>query len=189
MVTTSLIWNHDYVVCVGSNGSGKTTLIQRYVLPNVPHDKIHVLNSSRESTWATFLPKEQITKPIMFDVKTLEEFLLKFVSENPNSFLVLDDIDNYEPRNSIVFKSVIVNARHLNIGMCITSRFLQEIPRNVYSQARLIFVGRVESDFDVRYLATIIPPRAAYLTKNLEKYQFMMVDVRERKYYIIKLKI
>jgi GTPase SAR1 family protein len=189
VVTTSLIYNKDYVVVIGTNGSGKTTLVQRYVLPNIPHDKIHVLNSSRESTWSTFLPKEQISKPVFFDVKTLENFLLGYVSENPNSHLVLDDVDNYDPRNSIVFKSVIINARHMNIGMTITSRFLQEIPRNVYSQARLIFVGRVESDFDVRYLATIIPPRAAYLTKNLEKYQFMMVDVRERKFYIIKLKI
>jgi ABC-type lipopolysaccharide export system ATPase subunit len=184
-----LTWNKDYVVVIGSNGSGKTTLIQRLILPNIPKDRIFVLNSSRESTWYNHIPKENIYKPVMFDVRTLESFLLGYVSNNPNSHLVLDDVDNYDPKNSVVFKSVIINARHMNIGLTISSRFLQEIPRNVYSQSRLIFSGRVESDFDVRYLATIISPRAAYLTKTLNKYEFMMFDVKSRQYYKIRLKI
>lgn len=186
---TSLIYNKDYVVVIGTNGSGKTTLIQRFILANMPKENIYVLNSSRESSWSTFLPADHIFKPVFFDVKTLDNFLCTNVPDNVNTHFVLDDVDNYEPRNSVIFKSVIINARHMNIGLTISSRFLQDIPRNVYSQARLIFSGRVESDFDVRYLATIISPRAAYLTKSLEKYQFMMWDVRERKHYVIKLKI
>lgn len=187
-----LIYNFDYqkdfIICVGDNGSGKTSLTQKFWLRNVPKDKVFVLNSSRETTWAQYCEQANIIKPYMFTKKWFEEFLVRFVTEHSNCLLVLDDIDNYNVKESNVLKSVVINARHMNIGIIATSRNMQALPIIFYRQAKYSCFGRQVSKYDRIYIGYYMDELASQL-EYLQEYSFLIYDGKSRQYNIVKLKI
>ena len=180
----------DIVNVVGNNGSGKTTLVETLFVKNTPLDNIYVLNSSGEDSWKRCgIPKENIVVPEMFSREYFESVLLMFAGkETKGSLLILDDVDNYGPKGSMIFKSVVINARHLNLGVIVTTRDLQSLPINFYQQAHYTFFARQPSDYSLRYIATLIPPEHTYNLKNLDKYVFGVWDMAEFKMDYIKLK-
>lgn len=180
----------DFIVIVGDNDSGKTTMMQKFILANMKKDKIIILNSSRQKDWADYIPiPKNIIKPAMFTKKWFEMFLLDMVSSKKDHLLVLDDVDNYGVKKSEVFKSVVINARHLNMGMVVAVRSLQELPILFYKQARYIFISRQLVFYDRQYIAFTIGRKNADKLENLEKYAFGVFDRKTNEFEIIKLKV
>ncbi len=177
----------DYIMVSGINGSGKTLLIANFWLNKVDKKNVYVLNSSRENTWSRIgIPEENIIKPIRFDKKWFDLFLLEFVSSHTNCLLVLDDCDNFSFRESEILKSVIINARHMGIGIILSTRSLQSIPRVLYNQAKYCCFSVQRVKYDIIYLGYTIG-EVAYLLNNLGKYEFMIYDMNNKQYSVVKL--
>jgi hypothetical protein len=185
-------WNpyKDFVTVVGGNGSGKTVLIQRYLLANVKDkNTIYIINSSNESSWYNYAPEKNILKPLIYDLKWLETNLLRIISTAPGRvLLVVDDIDNWDIKASTILKSVVVNARHANVGLIVSTRQLSFIPKVLYAQSKYIFVANQQSDWDCYYLATIIGYARAETLKQLGDYEFARWGQKEKKLDYIKVK-
>jgi GTPase SAR1 family protein len=165
-------YDKDFVCVVGDNGSGKTTLIQKFLLSKVPRSKIYVLNSSRQKNWYRWLPQDHITTPIMFTKKWFEVFLLEFASKHQGCVLVLDDMDNYKSKESDVLESVVINARHLGIGLIMSVRRLPSIPIEIYQMARYTFIARQLVNYNIYYIANLIPEQYVWQLKALPKFAF-----------------
>ncbi len=189
MSNFKIISNRDFICVIGDNGSGKTTLVEKLILSKVPRDKVYVLNSSLEDSWNKYVAPKNITKPIIYTQQYFEKFLLDFTANHIDCTLVLDDIDNYEIKKSWVLKSIVTNARHLNIGIILTSRNLQDIPKVLYRQSKYIFVSRQVSMYDRQYIATIIGLEKSYTLANLGEHVFGMYDGVTKNMEYIKLKV
>jgi len=171
-IKINIIYNKDFISVCGDNGSGKTTLVEKLILSNIPPEKIFVLNSSNEGSWYQYVPKNNVITPIMFTKEFFERFLLEFVSRHSDCMLVLDDIDNYNIKRSEVLKSVVINARHLNIGIVITTRSLQDLPIILYRQSKYAFLSRQISQYDRIYISTMVGLENSRKLGNLDKYVF-----------------
>lgn len=178
----------DIVVVVGDNESGKTSLVQKLFLANSDLSHVFIINSSHESSWKKYVNDDHIFSPSVFDIKWIEKVLLLIVSSNiKNVTLVIDDIDNFDIKFNIVIKSITVNLRHINTGLILTSRSLVDIPRVIYKQARYMFIGYQSSDYDINYIATVIGYENARALKNLNQFEFMLWDRRNKVPKIVKL--
>lgn len=161
--------------------------MQKLILSNVPPERIFVLNSSNEGTWYQYVPRQNVINPVMFTRDFFERFILEFVSRHSDCLLVLDDIDNFNVKRSEVLKSVVINARHMNLGIVITTRSLQDIPIVLYRQSRYCFFSRQISMYDRNYIATMIGLENARKLGNLEKYVFGIYSKEFNDMHFIKI--
>ncbi|MGI0060156.1 MAG: ATP-binding protein [Nitrosotalea sp.] len=189
MLNFTFKYNQDFLSVVGDNDSGKTTLIQRFILANVPPEKVFVLNSSNEESWYKYFPKQNITSPFMFTTSWFEQYILKTVAEHSGSVLVWDDVDNYNVKKSEILKSVVINARHLGLGIVIATRSLQELPILMYRQSKYAFFATQRSMYDRNYIATMIGLENARKLANLDKHVFAVAGKGIPQLEFIKLKI
>mgnify|MGYP001626244457 CR=1 FL=1 len=178
----------DIIVVVGDNNSGKTSIVQKLLLSKADKKNVYVINSSHESSWEKYVPKDNIFSPAIFDIKWLEKVLLLIVaSNNRNITLVIDDIDNFDVKFNVIIKSIAVNLRHINAGLIITSRSLVDIPRTIYKQAKYLFVGYQSSDYDIYYISTIIGYEKAKILKTLKEHEFLLWSRKDRAVEVVKL--
>lgn len=179
----------DFIIIVGDNGSGKTTFC-KMLISKCDNSNTIVLNSSRESVWDNLINPKNNIKPELFTKKFFEKALLKIAAlTNDKALVILDDIDNYGIKKSEVLKSVVINARHLNLGLILMSRSLQDIPITLYKQAKYVFLGTQSTDYSIYYIATLIGMENAKKLKAIPKFTFGVYDSANRQRFdFIKLK-
>ncbi len=183
MKSDCLDWNmyKDIVVIIGDNDSGKTSIIQWLFLKRIDNKNTYVINSSHEASWKTIVPEQNIFSPSIFNIKWLQKVLLLIASSNSKQItIVIDDIDNFNVKEDKIFKSLIINLRHLNVGLIISSRTMSDLPKNLYKQARYSLFGYQSSDYDMYYIATIIGYDTAKTLKLLPDYVFLKWDRKKR---------
>lgn len=177
----------DLITVIGDNGSGKTTLITKLF---TTYNNCFIINTSRQKIWSSFVNPENIINPVSFDLKWLEEVLLRISSKSKGkTTIILDDVDNFPIKGSAVFKSIVINARHLNIGIIVAARVLSDLPKIFYKQSRYIIIGSQSSDYDMYYLATVIGYGNARLLKELKEYEFAVWDSKQKKLSFLKLRL
>jgi hypothetical protein len=159
-----------------------------------------VVNSSNEPSWNQYANSDHIYKPTLFNLKWLEQTLLKIVTKEPpvtadgrkgtdtRKLIIVDDADNFNLKVSDVLRSIVVNARHLNCGLILTARELSSIPKILYSQASYSFFARQDSDYNIYYIATIIGYENGAILKNLDRFVFAQWSRRDRTLELVKLK-
>lgn len=185
MMDISFKWNRDFIIVVGDNGSGKTTLMQRLFVERTPMEKRFVLNSSRQSNWNDYVLEKHNYKPMEFTRKWFDKWLAAFVATHNNCLLVIDDYDNFNAKDSEVLKSVIINARHMNIGIILATRNLQSIPMILYQQAKYSFFGNQLVQYNRIYAGYFMGSYATQLN-GIPKYSFLVFDGSQADF--IKLK-
>lgn len=177
----------DIITVIGDNDSGKTTLVRELF---VHKDNCFVINSSRQTSWNGVVKPENIINPTLYDTKWLDKKLLEIASKyNGKATVIMDDVDNFNIKQSKVFRTITINARHLNLGLIAISRSLSDIPKLYYKQSKYIFIATQASDYDLYYIATIIGYDNAKHLKELPKYVFAVWDRNNKKLTDIKLKL
>ncbi|MGC8579676.1 MAG: ATPase/DNA packaging protein [bacterium] len=177
----------DIITVIGDNGSGKTTLVGTLFTHK---ENCFVINCSGQAIWNKYINPDNIIVPVVYTNTWLEKTLLTIASKyNKKATILIDDIDNFQVKGSQVFKSLTINARHLNFGIIAISRTLSDIPKIFYRQSRYLFIATQTSDYDIYYIATIIGYENAKALKTLPKYVFALWDRDNKRLTKIKLNI
>ncbi len=187
----NLKYNKDFIIFVGNNGSGKTTLM-RSIISKMPLKRVFVINSGAEKSWYNLnIPKENIIIPAVYDNKTFNKLLYRFIiNRNINSFhLAIDDADNFELKDSRILKSVYVNARRLNLGGSLSVRRLSWIPIEIYDKAKYIFFSRQNVDYSIYYIQKLMGRDLANKLKKLDQFVFLVYEPTTGNNFKMKLKV
>jgi len=175
----------DWLLFVGNNGSGKTTLM-KYLLQRVDKNYIYVLNCGGSKAWDIY--KEQSKVPASYELEYLDKFLLQILKNDKikKLHLVIDDADNYELRKSSIFRSMYINSRRLAIGGMLAVRNLTSVPLTIYNASRYLFISVQKNNYIIQYIRGTIGDDA-YKLRELAQYEFMVYDMYNKSYEIIKL--
>ena len=162
------VYNKDFVIIVGDNGSGKTTLV-RNVVTGVPKQQVYILNASGQR-WD--FPKRNITHPLLYTKEWFNSYIVKFLATHSNCTLVLDDADNFDIKKNQYLRSLIINARHVSVGVVLSIRQVQDLDKLIYKQAKC-YIARQAVRWDMQYVAKFMPEELAYELKDLPPYTFL----------------
>ena len=156
-------WNYDKILLVGASGSGKTELAIKQYLPKA--DRLLIIDTNAEISTKTGLAKTRNLSewnpdtcpcyfPQKYTIAHLEKMIQKARSYT-NITLFIDDLDTYSggqyySGNEII--SLMINARHQNIGIILTLKAPNNLDKRIIQNCHYVHLWNVNSRYaDVLY--------------------------------------
>ena len=156
-------WNYDKVLLVGSSGSGKTELAIKQYLPHA--ERLLIIDTNAEISSKTGLAKTRNLSewspekcpcyfPQKYTIAHLEKMIQKARSFT-NITLFIDDLDTfsggqYYSGSEII--SLMINARHQNIGIILTLKAPNNLDKRIIQNCHYVHLWNVNSRYsDVLY--------------------------------------
>lgn len=158
-------YNYDRILIIGRSGSGKTTLVNDIVgkIPNYM-----VLTQKMDDIY----PKKRI-RLLGDDIdKSVNKFIIEGIKKAPIT-LIFEDLPSYIYTSNlpVMFRKMLINGRHIGVGMIFISQRYYTIPVLV----------RVQSNIHIYFQSSIddyisIPPDIYNVVKSLNKYDYCIVN-------------
>jgi len=156
-------WNYDKVLLVGASGSGKTELAIKQYLPKA--DRLLIIDTNAEISSKTGLAKTRNLNewnpdscpcyfPSKYNVQHLEKMIQRARSFT-NVTLFIDDLDTYsggQYYSGSEIISLMINARHQNIGIILTLKAPNNLDKRIIQNCHYVHLWNVNSRYsDVLY--------------------------------------
>lgn len=154
----SYSWNYDKILLVGASGSGKTELALKQYLPFA--ERLLIIDTNAEISSKTGLEKTRNLKdwnpetcpcyfPQTYTIRHLEKMIQKARSFT-NILLFIDDLDTfsggqYYSGNEII--SLMINARHQNIGVIISLKAPNNLDKRIIQNCHYVHLWNVNSRY------------------------------------------
>ena len=151
-------WNYDKVLLVGASGSGKTELAIKQYLPKA--ERLLIIDTNAEISTKTGLTKTRNLNewnpdscpcyfPQKYTIAHLEKMIQKARSFT-NITLFIDDLDTYSggqyySGNEII--SLMINARHQNIGIILTLKAPNNLDKRIIQNCHYVHLWNVNSRY------------------------------------------
>lgn len=182
--------NTDKIIIAGKSGSGKTVLMRSLIKGNEPiyteliRNKYHVTK-----VFIKIDPLNQFGGQYVRygDRVTYDKILLGMFKTAPE-FIVTDEADQFFPNRvslSNVENDFIQIGRPSKLGGMFITRRLAELNTNLVSNANKLFLFRMWSSADIKYLENCsIKKEAINIVGNLNPYQFLYIDIDKNIYEV-----
>ena len=158
-------YNYDRILIIGRSGSGKTSLVYSLTkkLPNYL-----VLTQKTDD----FYPKKHI-RLLGDDIdKSVNDFIKEGIKKSPIT-LIFEDLPSYIYTSNLpeMFRKMLINGRHIGIGMIFISQRYYTIPVLV----------RVQSNIHIYFQSSIddyssVSPDIYRIIDSLGQYQYCIVN-------------
>jgi hypothetical protein len=169
-----IFYNRDYIEIFAPKNSGKTYFMKALIKT---FKKVIILDTNGEyadTGLKTIEPKE-------YSNDYLDMFLNEEIRTENNFFLVIDDIDVYNPSKSQELKKLLANSRHKGMGMGIISRRPKRIDAVLIMNANYLLLGYPLILDDIYYIEGAIGFKIDKDKFNsLKQYEFLLIDVKNR---------
>ena len=133
----------------GPTGSGKTTtalhVLEEINNVNDDLDSVHFVTANRKDKLLKILGKDV---EVISDTADLLNLIaeIKQEGESPHRVIVIDDCAAFKSLfNSMQFFDFVLSHRHHNVQLLITSQGWNQIPKQIRSQATLLFIYPVRN--------------------------------------------
>lgn len=150
-------WNYHKALLIGASGCGKTVLALSDFMSLA--DRLMIADTNAEIAIKTGLPKTRdINKwspeipcyiPKEYTINHLD-LIIKKVRCFTNVLFYLDDLDTYSGGQYFAGKeliSLMVNARHQNIGIIITNKTPNGIDKRIVQQAHIVNIWNINARY------------------------------------------
>lgn len=162
----------DIIVISGERGTGKSTLAMHFARMFPRYVIYDALGEYQAQGF------ENIYIPQSSDIEEFERFC-KGCWDLGNIMIIVDEAETFMPEGKSLSSStfqIVMQGRHRNIGMIITTKRIAELKKTVVSQAKYVMLFRhfLKADVDaIKYYAG----EGANDLKNLPDYRFMMYNM------------
>lgn len=164
--------NTDIIVISGERGTGKSTLAMYFARMFPRYVVYDALGEYQEKGF------ENVYIPGSSESYEFERFC-KACWEVENIMVVIDEAETFMPegRNfpEHAFK-IVMQGRHRNIGMIVTTKRIAELKKTIVSQAKYVILFRHFLRNDIDYIRSFAGDRA-YELKDLKDFRFMVYSL------------
>ena len=150
-------WNYQKALLIGGSGCGKTKLVLDEYLPTA--NNLMIIDTNMEISSLTGLKNTTDLRewspscPCIYPKKYNVQYLDKMVQRVrcfTNVLFFLDDIDTYSGGqyfNGIEIISLMINARHQNIGVIICNKTPNNIDKRVVQNSHFVHLWNINSRY------------------------------------------
>jgi DNA helicase HerA-like ATPase len=166
--------NTDILIVAGERGTGKSTLAMHFARMFPRYVVYDALGEYGEKGF------ENVYVPTSAEPEEFEMFCSK-CWDLGNIMIVVDEAETFMPEGRKLTPSafkIIMQGRHRNIGMIVTTKRIAELKKTVVSQAKYVILFRHFLPSDIDYIRTFTGNRA-YELKDLKDHRFMVYSLGE----------
>jgi len=158
-------YNYDRMLVIGRSGSGKTKFVSD-LLKSVPNYQVLTQKVS------DFYPKSKIVLLGDDIQQSVNDFIKKGIKKAPIT-LVFEDLPSYIYTSNLpeMFRKILINGRHIGIGLIFISQRYKTIPVLVRVQSNIhVYFQSVSDDY------ITLPLYYREYLNNLNQYEALIVN-------------